>query len=463
MRSRAFILTILAVLAAVAVVVGVAVAGTDHPDPLPGVSAPELLAKMAQANGVTTVSGDIAWHNGLFGDLGAAASGMAQLPAQSPLTSSGSGRVWVSPAGARIESQGSGGDQVVIVNQARHTAWIYDYAQNTAKRVVVRGSAPAETPSPAPSAALMTPQAITLSLQQVARFATVEVAGQATVAGRDVYQLRLTPVAKDTAIGYVQAAIDGETMLPLRIEVYARGAASPVLEFGFTRVSYAPIASSRFAFAPPAGAKVTTKTIDVGRLRAGTRQAQKAQAGKAAPTVAQKAAVHRLLQHVLLTRGQVARLVPYKLAYARAYTARPFQWGFVTGRGGPLTAAGAPLAKLLGAATGVRLGAGMGAAHSPGQAGARAAAGPSSVLFYGQGLGTIALAQTKTTPALARQLRQAQSTSQILGTTTVDGVKALKIGTPLGGVIVWQKGGTTLVAGGLVPMSDLEAFATSVR
>ena len=45
----------------------------------------------------------------------------------------------------------------------------------------------------------------------------------------------------------------------------------------------------------------------------------------------------------------------------------------------------------------------------------------------------------------------------------MNGAKALEVGTPLGGVIVWQQGGTTLVAGGMVPMSDLEAFASSVR
>ena len=184
MRSRVLILATLVGLAAVALVIGVAVAGAGQSDPLPGISAPDLLAKMAQADGVTAVSGEIAWQNGLFGDL-SAASAMGHLPAQSPLTSSGSGRIWVSEAGAKVESQGSGGDQVVVVDKAARTAWVFDYAQNTVKRVVVTGEAPAETPSPAPDATLMTPEMIGLYLQQVARFATVEVAGQTKVAGRD--------------------------------------------------------------------------------------------------------------------------------------------------------------------------------------------------------------------------------------------------------------------------------------
>ena len=69
-----------------------------------------------------------------------------------------------------------------------------------------------------------------------------------------------------------------------------------------------------------------------------------------------------------------------------------------------------------------------------------ATAGPGSVLLYGEGFGTIVLAQTTTTPELEKQFKQLPQTSQILGATTVDGAKALKIGTPLGGVIVWQKG-----------------------
>jgi hypothetical protein len=109
------------------------------------------------------------------------------------------------------------------------------------------------------------------------------------------------------------------------------------------------------------------------------------------------------------------------------------------------------------------MGLGMGQQPSLPSASKTATMGPSSVLLYGQGFGTIVLAQTQTTPDLAKQLKQLQQTSQILGTTTIGTAKATEVGTPLGGVVVWQQGGTTLVAGGMVPMSDLEAFASSVR
>jgi outer membrane lipoprotein-sorting protein len=467
MRSRLLILISLVVLAAVALVVGVAVAGADQSDPLPAVSAPELLAKMGQAGDVTAVSGEIAWQNLLFGDLSQVGN-MAHLPAQSPLTSGGSGRIWVAEAGARVESQGGGGDQVVVVDKASRTAWVYDYAANTAKKVVVTGTAPAETESPAPSAAMLTPEAITLYLQRLSAFATVEVAGQTKVAGRDTYQLRFTPASQDTALGYVQAAVDGQTMLPLQLEVYAKGGTTPVIKFGFTSVSYDAIDDATFTFTPPEGAKVTTKTIDADKMRARLENASDGHEGQE-PSAKEQAQAMQTVQGALLTREQVAKLVPYELAYARDYTARPYQWGYVLGSAGPLTGSGTPLLKALDGVAGMDLSAATGmdldglttGSHSERYGTVKAS--PTSVLLYGKSLGTIVLAQTKTTPELQEQLKQARQASQILGSTTVNGAKALKVGTPLGGIIVWEQGGTTLIAGGMVPMSDLDTFAGSVR
>jgi outer membrane lipoprotein-sorting protein len=457
MRSRVLIFISLALAAAVALVVGVAVAGAGQSDPLPDVAAPELLAEMAQAKDVSAVSGDIAWHNGLFGDL-SQASGMAHLPAQSPLTSSGSGRIWVSDAGLKLESQGMGGDQLVVVDKASRTAWVYDAAKDSVKKVVVTGSAPAETPSPAPSATMLTPEAIRLYLLRLSRFATVEVSGQTKVAGRDTYQLRFTPAAQDTAVGYVQADVDGQTMLPLQLEIYAKGGTTPVIKFGFTSVSYDAVDAAMFSFTPPADAEVTTKTVDGDEMRSELEQAHDADAE---PTDAQKAEMQKLVQGALLTRGEVADLVPYQLAYARDYAARPYQWGYVFGPDGPLNVSGTPLLEALAEVSGVDLDA---LRTDPGAAtGETAQSGPTSLLLYGQGFGSIVLAQTQTTPELQKQLEEAQQASQILGATTVNGAKALEVGTPLGGIIVWQQGDTTLLVGGMVPMSDLEAFASSVR
>jgi hypothetical protein len=448
MRSKLAIYVAIGLVAAVALVAGVvAVAGAGSSTSLPAVSASELMAKMAQSQGqVQSVSGEISWRNGMFGDLGDAAD-MAQLPAQSPLTSNGSGRIWVSDGGMRVESQGSGGDQVAGVSKATRTAWTYDSATNAVRRWVLTGDAPANEPMPSPSASMMTPAAIGLYLQQLAPYATVDVAGQGTVAGHEVYLLRMTPVADDTALGAVQASIDGKTMVPLRLEVFAKSGGAAVLQFGFDSVSYDPIGAALYDFTPPAGAKVTTKQIDPSQMKGEARaKAQSASRAAGAPSGADRAAHMKLARRALLTIDQAQSLVDYQIATARDYIARPFRWAYVFDNGLPQTALGNPVFQMMGSSV-----SGDAAATTMGAA---------SVLIYGDGFGAIALAQTKTTPELEKQLKQLPA---LVDTTTVNGAQVRSMTTPLGGVYLWQQGDTTLMAGGIVPKADLEAFVTSVR
>ena len=449
MRSRVWLYVVIAVAAAIALVAGVvAVAGAGSTTNLPAISAQELMAKMASAEGsVTSVSGEVSWDNKLLGDL-STASGMAQMPAQSPLTSSGSGRIWVSDAGVRVESQGSGGDQVAGVSKASQTAWTYDSAANTAKQWSLTGDLPAQSPEPSPSA--MTPVTIAVFLQQLAPYATVDVAGQATVAGRAAYLLRMTPVADDTALGAVQAAVDGETMMPLSLEVFAKSGGAAVLSFGFDSVSYAPVDSKLFEFTPPAGAKVTTKTYDAADLQKQLEQKQGAASAQKQSGAATEPQHKELARHALLTQAQAQKLVDYPIAAAQGYTARPFKWAYVFDNGMPLTALGTPVFDL----------AQMGLGGASGTSADAAAMGPASVLLYGSGFGSIALTQTKTTPELDKQLKQLPA---LVGTATAGGSPVRSFTTPLGGVYIWQQGDTTLMAGGMVPAADLEAFVSSVR
>jgi outer membrane lipoprotein-sorting protein len=449
MRSRLVIFVIVAVLAAALVAVVVAVAGADQSSSLPAVSAQDLLANMAQhGNQTVGVSGEISWHNGLLGNTASLGNdNVGALPAESPLVGDGSGRIWLGSGGARIESQGSSGDQTVVVDAARHTVWVYDFSTNSAKKIVTSGGPASSVATPTPSASMMTPGAVSALLQRVAPYATLEVTGQATVAGRDAYILRLTPVATNSALGYLQAAVDGRTLVPLRLEVFAKGGTTPVLQFGFVRVSYGPVASSRFEFTPPPGTKVTVKTADLTKIKA---QGGVESAG-AAPTKARKAQRLKLVRSVLLSVPQAQKLVRFKIGSAHD-AARPFQWAAVVAKGGPLNAVGKPLMGLLGA-TGT-----VGTSGAP--VGAGSAGGPTAVLLYGKGFGTIVLAQTKTTPALEKQLKQLPA---IVDTTAQNGVTARTLTTPLGGVYIWQHGNTTMVAGGLVTAADLEAFAGSVR
>ncbi|MEI6450677.1 MAG: hypothetical protein WCP98_12125, partial [Actinomycetes bacterium] len=235
---------------------------------------------------------------------------------------------------------------------------------------------------------------------------------------------------------------------------FAKSGGAAVLQFGFDSVSYDPIDAAMYEFTPPAGAKVTTKQIDPSQMKG--EAGAKAQSGSgdgAMPSKADKAAHQKLARRALLTIDQAQSLVDYPIATARDYTARSFRWAYVFDNGMPMTALGDPVFQMMG------MGGGSAAAMSPtGDAGATM--GPASVLLYGDGFGAIALAQTKTTPELDKQLKELPA---LVDTTTVNGAPVRSMTTPLGGVYIWQQGDTTLMAGGMVPKADLEAFVTSVR
>jgi outer membrane lipoprotein-sorting protein len=455
MRTKLTMYVVVAVLAVAGLVAGiVAVAGAGSANPLPNVTTADLLANMAQQDQKTTsISGDVSWQNNLLGDLSALTGGNMGASAKLPLAATGSGRIWMSAGGVRIESQASGGDQIVVANSVARDAWLYDYAANTAKHIVMTGTPPAggSTPEPMQSPTMATPAAIASFLQRLAPNANVSISGQGVVAGHEVYFLTMTPTAPDTALGSVQAAIDGRTYVPLQLQVTAKGGASPVLQFGFTKVSYDAIPASTYDFTPPAGTNVTTKTVDLSQATSGQNGA--AQGQTAEPTKAQQTQMQDVLRSALLTIPEAQKLIPFQLASVQGHTTRPFDWAAVVSQGGPLTALDQPVMKLLGAA-------GMSGFGSGATSSATSPTGPTAVLLYGKGFGTIALAETATTPALQKQLAQLPA---LVDKTSVNGATVRSFTTPLGGVFVWQQGTTTLVAAGMVPKADLQAFVTSVH
>src|SRR5262249_38295524 len=93
-------------------------------------------------------------------------------------------------------------------------------------------------------------------LAAVGRATPVRGADNVTVAGRAAYQLELAPKSTQSLIGRVDIAVDAATSLPLRVQVFARGAASPAYSVGFTALSFARPDPSNFTFTPPPGAKV---------------------------------------------------------------------------------------------------------------------------------------------------------------------------------------------------------------
>jgi outer membrane lipoprotein-sorting protein len=110
-----------------------------------------------------------------------------------------------------------------------------------------------------------TPQAVARSvLAMLGPTTTVSVQSNVMIAGQAAYQLVLAPKNPGSLIGRVSIAVDAGRYLPLRVQVFARGAASPAYQIGFTSISFARPAASNFTFTPPPGAKVKTERLPAG-------------------------------------------------------------------------------------------------------------------------------------------------------------------------------------------------------
>jgi outer membrane lipoprotein-sorting protein len=98
-------------------------------------------------------------------------------------------------------------------------------------------------------------------LAQVETDAEVTVGTDRMVAGREAYELIITPDAAESTIASVRLAIDGENGFPLAATVLAKGEVDPVFEIGFSSISFVAPAASLFDFVP--GADVTVETIEI--------------------------------------------------------------------------------------------------------------------------------------------------------------------------------------------------------
>lgn len=105
-------------------------------------------------------------------------------------------------------------------------------------------------------AELATPQeAAAEVLDRVEEHSTVAVDSQTTVAGRDAYQLIVTPTTDGTLVDRVVLALDGETLTPLRVQTWSvQDAGAPAVEVSFTDVDFGTPSDSVLAFSAPAGA-----------------------------------------------------------------------------------------------------------------------------------------------------------------------------------------------------------------
>ncbi len=145
----------------------------------------------------------------------------------------------------------------VIRNGA--TAWLWNSTENSVDKFTLSASGKgkaAHLKSELPSTPLTPQQAANELLKAVGKTTVVSVEANVMVAGEPSYQLVLAPRDDRSLIGKVTIAIDAKYNVPLRVQVYAKGAASPAFQFGFTAIQFTSPAAANYDFSPPHGATV---------------------------------------------------------------------------------------------------------------------------------------------------------------------------------------------------------------
>lgn len=268
-------------LAAPVVIAAAALAGTlpaNAGDPLPQKTPAEVLA-LAAAHHTQAFSGTIEQSS----DLGLPALPSAG-PSSDPASAGGAASVVEFLSGqhtARVYRDGTAKARIQVVDRLAERdlvrrdsdVWFYSSKDNSAAHLTLPAraadlplaspqaqgddpAAPAQSGSP-PESMMPTPDDLARHLlEKVDPTTAVTVGADVEVAGRAAYNLLLEPRTDATLVGQVAIAVDGETGMPLAVQVTARGAGTPAFRLGFTALSLDTPDDSLFTFSPPPGSTV---------------------------------------------------------------------------------------------------------------------------------------------------------------------------------------------------------------
>jgi outer membrane lipoprotein-sorting protein len=136
--------------------------------------------------------------------------------------------------------------------------WLWESTSDSVTEFVPpAGKGQTAQPVPKVSPTPLTPQqAANQVLAAVGQTTLVSVQANVMVAGEPAYQLDLAPKDPRSLVGKVVIAVDGKYGIPLRVQLYAKGASSPAFQVGYTALQFVAPAASNFSFTPPHGASV---------------------------------------------------------------------------------------------------------------------------------------------------------------------------------------------------------------
>ena len=256
-----------AVVVTAAVVVGLQIPGAQAAPNLPARTPAQLLAE---------VSGDAALPP-LTGTMVEATSlGLPQLPQvgnptslSSLITGSHTIKIYYQDAKHFRLAIPQPESEIDVIRNGP-TAWLWNSTQNSVTKFELpTGNGKAKQPEPKlPTPPLTPQQAANAVLKAVGKTTVVSVEANVMVAGEPCYQLVLAPKDDRSLIGKVTIAIDGKYGVPLRVQVFAKGATSPAFQFGYTALQFVAPAPANYDFTPPPGASVTVENLAGGATAA---------------------------------------------------------------------------------------------------------------------------------------------------------------------------------------------------
>jgi hypothetical protein len=161
-------------------------------------------------------------------------------------------RAWYrGPADWRVDVVSPTGETGVHADA--HGTWTWDYEGATATRAVPSALA-------LPTASDLLPSALGRRLLSEATDAEVSRIGAERIAGRDALGLRLVPAEEASSVARVDVWVDGDSGVPLRVQVFGEGAAGPdaeaALDTGFLALDLTTPPGAVTAFDVPPDADV---------------------------------------------------------------------------------------------------------------------------------------------------------------------------------------------------------------
>jgi outer membrane lipoprotein-sorting protein len=149
--------------------------------------------------------------------------------------------------------------------------WLWESNTDSVTEFIPSADKAAHSAPKLPQTPLTPQQAANQVVTAVGKTTLVSVQDNVMVAGEPSYQLVLAPKDHRSLVGKVVIAVDGKYGVPLRVQLYAKGASSPAFQVGYTALQWVAPDPANFSFTPPHGASVDVVNLGKEQAKSGNK------------------------------------------------------------------------------------------------------------------------------------------------------------------------------------------------